>query len=146
MTNFQEPANDLLQQNVSTTVTIDVEITNAASSASGNDILAVGTGNNFLLQLQLSDVDMASATDSLNLGTITVAANNPADLQQALAATNMITISATADLTILQSDCGNVHYLCALLSEGSGSSYHDFDPTDNVMCKNIDAQKACDPG
>ena len=146
VTNFQESANVLLQQNVSTTVSVDVEITNVATSASGNDILAVSSGNNFMLRLQLSDVGMASNSDNLNLAPIPVTANNPAELQQGLAAMNMVTISATADVTILQSDCLNVHYLCALLSVGTDASYHDFGPLNNIRCKNIDAQKACDPG
>ena len=146
MTNFQEPANELLRQDVATTVSINVEITNTAGSTSGNDILAVSSGSNFLLQLQLSDVDMAVTMDSLNLGTIAVTANVPADLQQPLAVTNVITISATADVMIPRSNCLNVQYMCVLLSEGNNASYYDIDPTDNVMCKNIDLQKACDPG
>ena len=146
MTNFQEPANDLLRQNVTTTVSVNVEITNTAGSASGNDILAVNSGNNFLLQLQLSDVDMAVTMDTLNLNTIAVTPDVPADLQQPLAVTNVITISAMADVMIPRSDCLNIHYLCVLLSEGVGASYYDTDSTDNIMCKNIDSQKACDPG
>ena len=135
-----------MRQNVTTTVSVNVEITNSASGASGNDILAVNSGGNFLLQLQLSDVDMAVTTDTLNLDTIAVTADMPADLQQPLAVTNVITISATADVVIPRSNCLNVHYLCVLLSEGVDASYYDTDPTDNVMCKNIDLQKACDPG
>lgn len=146
VTDFQESADAELQQDVSTTVSIDVEITNSAATGSGNNILGVSSGNNFHMELQLSDVDMASNSDSLGLSATSVTADTPAKLQQALATSASDTISITADVTIPQSDCENIHFLCVILSEGTGASFHDADSSNNIRCKNIDAQKGCDPG
>ena len=146
VTNFEEPANDLLRQDVTSTISINVELTNDAAGASGDDILATNSGSNYFLQLQLSDVDMAAGTNSVNLSTIAVNPDTPTDLQEGLAVSNSISISAMADVLIPRSHCLSVHFLCVLLSEGVGASYHDNNFDNNVMCKNIDSQKACDPG
>ena len=69
---FNESSDVIFKQGESTAVSFFVSLINSATAASGNDILAVsGTDVNFDVQLQLSDVDISVAADTLGLSPIT---------------------------------------------------------------------------
>jgi len=57
-----------------------------------------------------------------------------------------VVADGSAVLTIDEASCYSVHFLCASMRAGVGASYTDVDETNNVACKNIDAQKICKPG
>ncbi len=113
-------------------------------------MLAVtGSDVNYALQLQLSDVDMSVAADTLGLTAVTPSMAT-ADLQLALSAggSHQETMSGTASLTVPAAQCTAVQYVCVVLSEGVGASYTDADNSSvsNVMCEDISARKSCAPG
>jgi len=142
----------------SASVSFSLVVTNVASSASGNDILAAtGTKTNFKVYLMFSDVDMSTSVDSLGLSSVqaTIAL---ADLQAAVSANSGTATlgsggSASASIFLPEAKCESVTYLCAILYGGNNPTYVDastiLNPSDirpNTTCLDISSQKTCNPG
>ena len=147
---FNESSDVIFKQGESTALSFFVSLINSATAASGNDILAVsGTDVNFDVQLQLSDVDISVAADTLGLSPITPNIDT-AELQVALAAGGSVSqiLTGTATVTIDAAVCTDVQYLCAVLSEGVNASYTDADNSSasNIACEDISTRKTCEPG
>lgn len=143
-----EAANANLDTGTAKTISISVSIQNKATSGSGNDLLGVVSPSvNFVLESQFSDVDVgASGIDTLSLSKSPIAISLAADAVKAINQGATETIGATASVTIPSgSTCQQVSFLCFHLSAGSGASYVDANTNNNVVCKDISAQKACQP-
>ncbi|CAD5123008.1 DgyrCDS11396 [Dimorphilus gyrociliatus] len=143
-----EAANANLDTGVAKTLSISVSIENKAAASSGNDLLSVIAPNaNFILESQFSDVDIGNGgTDTLALAKSAVTITPASDALKAISQGATETIGATASVTVPSgSSCQSVTYLCFHLSVGTGASYIDADLNNNVVCKDISAQKACQP-
>ncbi len=148
MTAFTDTAGNIFVHDVATTVTFSVDVDNLAAAGSGNDIVAVsGAGNaNFAFQLQFSDVNMTTSTDTLNILPSTPAMTT--DLQQGLAGGAQLTVAGSDSVTIPSVQCSAVKFLCVLMVPATGASYTDADPAaaSNIFCIDISGRKACGPG
>ena len=144
---FVETSGLSFKSGASTSIAFSFTTQNAASSSAGNgnDILiASGSNYNYEFAIQLSDVDMATGTDTLNIADIAISSS--VDRQQALAATANFVSTGTASVTIPSAQCSSIGYLCLQLAIPSTAKYKDTDTTNNAKCVDISTGLSCSPG
>ena len=56
------------------------------------------------------------------------------------------TLTGSTTVTVLQSYCQQVMYLCLYVEPGDSAPYSDADLTDNYICKDVSANLVCEPG
>ena len=138
----------------SNAITFSVNIFNDRTGGSGDDVFAaINPKSNFKIKLQLSDVDMSSATDTLSMPMVdaTVAV---ATLRGGVAAAATLAVTgATANVLLPDAKCAAAKFLCAFLYRGVDplfidlSAYNNpsnFQP--NTTCFGITALKECHIG
>ena len=131
-----------MTNNLSLTITLS----NVASTQSGNDIQTVDDpSENFVLVIQLSDVNMEYQADGLGLTQYTLQATDP-DSRAGIAAGDDLTVTGWVDVFVPAGDCTSVTYMCVFLSEGDGASHIDVNLANNNACLNVSSIKMCDPG
>ena len=129
----------------------------ATASGTLNDILAAsGTDTNFLVKLQISDVDLATSTDTMGESAVDTVITTT-ELRQGVAAGATITLGPSktgqAYINVPDNVCTKAIYLCAILYRGSTTAYYDAsaaaNPTSlkpNTTCLDISGQRTCLPG
>ena len=135
-----------MAQGVLTQIAFSLDLDNVASIDTGNDIPAV-TGDNFEFDIQLSDKDMNSDTDTLSYTPVTATITS-GDLTAGLNAQASTTFGGTADVTILAGNCASVQYLCVTVKNGAAALHTDavITPSSNTRCIDITTFVTCAPG
>ena len=138
-----------MAQTVPTTITFDVDLMNVASAGTRNDIPSVtGPSENFEFTVQLSDVDMNSASDGLGMTPVTPTITVGDVTQGLVAQAAATTFTGTATVTISAVDCPSVQFMCIHLTTGTGALYTDADstPSSNTICTDVTSNVLCAPG
>ena len=142
---FSETSGLTFKSGAATSIAFSFTTKNGATAGSGNDILTVsGSKYNYEYTIQLSDVDIATGTDTLNIADTTISSS--VDRQQGLAATASFSSTGTASVTIPSAQCSSIRFLCLKLATPSTALYTDAGPTNNEKCVDISTKISCSPG
>ena len=148
LTFLSETTSTYFLEDVSTPVSLTLEVFNNAAAQDGNDILsASGTGYNFYFEIKLSDNDLKTDSDGISITEFVPDSINP-DLSGGLAAQDTLYFTITGEILIPAIKCNTVEYLCIVLTIPDNATYVDADVTGNNCCTSLISpmRLSCNPG
>ena len=104
---------------------------------------------NFLFWIQLSDQDLensGSVSDTLGLPLTRAVTSPTTEAAIGLVSGGVRQLTVTSNMTLNDTECHSVRYVCLLVSAGGDSSYLDSSTSDNWKCLDKASEKACDTG
>ena len=144
---FRDLGTDTFVKDDALTVNFEIDLSNVASAASGNDIL-VSSGNNYDFSVFLSDGDIrAGGGGATVLGTgISISSSLSVGLIAQDATPT--TMTGSVSLTLPAASCNSYTFVCTSLTDGTGAAFTDADILDssNAYCYDIINRMYCNPG
>ena len=144
---FRDLGTDTYVKDDALTVNFEIDLSNVASAASGNDIL-VSSGDNYEFSVFLSDGDIrAGGGGATVLGTgISISSSLSVGLIAQDATPT--TMTGSVSLTLPAASCNSYTFVCTLLTDGTGAAFTDADILDssNAYCYDISSRMYCNPG
>ena len=143
----------IIEQDTATSITLTVDLENAAAANTRNDIRALTTGEaNYALEVEISDTDLAvsGATNGLSSpGSVTVTSLTSGTFHQGLVAGDAATsFETTVSVSVSAANCPTATHVCITLTKGAQGTYTDANTaeTSNKACAVITSNLVCAPG